>query len=144
MPIEEIWSFIEKVIPKLRGLDQKTPHSSKMRMIRESREFVLDFFSTKGGRVVILPPYGENLMLNRIINPAHKKINYKKKKHKCELMESLTNKGFDTTIVLKSSGESIELRRIHTPTTIKEYFLDAISVKYKEICGWKVSKAYKI
>jgi hypothetical protein len=115
-----------------------------MRMIRESREFVLDFFSTKGGRVVILPPYGENLMLNRIINPAHKKINYKKKKHKCELMESLTNKGFDTTIVLKSSGESIELRRIHTPTTIKEYFLDAISVKYKEICGWKVSKAYKI
>lgn len=115
-----------------------------MKHIRESREFVLDFFSTKGGRAVVLPPFGERITSRDF---APQKIKFKKKKGSDsneQVMKSLINKGFDTTIVLKYSGESIELRGIHTPNTIKEYFIDAISVKYKEICGWKVSKTYKI
>jgi hypothetical protein len=111
------------------------------RLIRENREFVLDFFSTKGGKVVILPPFGERITSKDFAPP---KIKFKKKKSKCELTESLINKGFDTTIILKSCGESIEVPGIHTSNKIKQYFVDAISVQYKEIGGWKVSKTYNL
>ena len=98
-------------------------------MKRIDQEFILDWYNTRGGRVIVKPKFGEKVTIKECLTPI-KKDKPKKKIHskrKAQTLKEFIKQNYKETYVELSTG-LITLLRPVTIETIKRNYPSAKTV----------------
>jgi len=98
-------------------------------MKRIDQEFILDWYNTRGGRVIVKPKFGDKVTAKECLAPKKKDIPKKKihSKRKVQTLKQFIKLNYTTTYVETSTGVVTLLRPI-TIETIKRNYPTAKSV----------------
>ena len=112
-------------------------------MERINQESLLDWYNTRGGRVIIKPTFGDKLTSRDVIGSPLKK-NKKVKTKKVEtFVQSLERKGFKVGYVQLSGGR-VRKTKLMSLEDVKARFTGVESVYFRDLEGKNYSKVYKL
>jgi hypothetical protein len=111
-----------------------------------NQENLLDWYNTRGGRVIIKPTFGDKLTSRDILFPPAEKKKVKRKIKSETFVESLKRRGFQKTYITKVQGgkqKVIVHPKLLDLSVIKARCRGFVSVYYGDLAENNFSKVYK-